>query len=106
MGFKSRKTTVRTERSSWIDADSNPLLEKQLDKLDSFTEAMENGVIDENELSKQERLLVSAMRDVENDLSDAAHEKVTRLMAELTTYNIMHVLNGLAQERLRSDAIG
>lgn len=88
-------------RSSWIDDDNNPALDEHVARLEHFTQAMADGVIDAGELEKQESLLIEAMRAVEGSLSDEQHAQVTRLLAELAAYSVMQVLHGLAAARVR-----
>ena len=40
------------------------------------------------------------MKAVEGDLNDSQHAKVTRLLVELSAYNIMRLLHELQQARL------
>jgi hypothetical protein len=88
-------------RASWIDDDSNPALDAHVQQLEHFTSSMADGVIDAGELDKQEQNLVAAMRAVEPHLSDDLHGKVTKLLAELTAYNVMQVLHDLAKARVQ-----
>jgi hypothetical protein len=88
-------------RSNWIDDDDNPLLDEHVAQLEHFTDSIADGEIDEAELAKQEANLVAAMKSVEGELSDELHAKVTRLLVELTAFNVMQVLHGLAAERVR-----
>jgi len=87
-------------RASWIDDDNNPALDPLVQKLDHFVTAMADGNVDAAELTRQEQNLLAAMRAVEKDLSDEQHAKVTKLLAELTAYNVMQVLHDLAKARL------
>lgn len=89
-------------RTSWIDTDNSPALDEQVQKLEHFAKSLQDGVIDKDELAKQESNLLSAMKAVEADLDDATHAKVTTLLVELTAYNVMNVLHGLAVERVRN----
>jgi predicted transcriptional regulator len=83
-------------RASWFDEKTeSPLIEEQLHKLESFTKAMADGIVETHEVEQQQDRLVEAMRAVESELSDAQHEKVTRLLAELTAFNIMKLLHEL-----------
>lgn len=77
-------------RKSWIDPDTNePLIDDYAKKMATFMQAFADGVISESEISDQEARLVDLMHDVELQLDDATHAKVTRMMCELTAYNIM-----------------
>ncbi len=89
-------------RSNWIDDEDNPQLDEHVQQLEHFTKSLADGMIDKDELAKQEDNLVAAMKAVESDLSDEHHEKVTKLLVELTAYNVMNVLHGLAVERVRN----
>src|SRR5688572_3048384 len=88
------------QRESWLDqALQTPLIDQHVQKLSSFVEAMADGHIDERELEGQEKRLVAVMKEVEPTLDDAQHEKVTRLLCELTAYNVMQTLNSLQSAR-------
>jgi len=90
-------------RTSWFDDDSDlPLIDEQVQRLESFTKAMADGVVEEKELSAQQERLAAAMKAVERDLDDETHAKVTRLLVELSAYDIMRLLRELQVERARS----
>jgi ribosomal protein S13 len=89
-------------RTSWFDDSTHlPLIDEQAEKLDSFVEAMADGVIDKDELAKQQESLVQVMKAVEGDLSDEQHAKVTRLLIQLSAYNVMRLLHELQTEKLQ-----
>lgn len=89
-------------RTSWFDdTTALPVIDEQVHRLDTFADAMQDGVIEKQELDRQQQSLVAAMRSVEGDLSDAQHEKVTRLLIELSAYNIMRLLHELHSQRLQ-----
>ena len=89
-------------RTSWFDEnDAHPVVLESVSKLESFTSAMADGVIEKNELAGQEQRLVAAMKQVEAALSDELHEKVTNVLVELTAYNVMRLLHELHAERAR-----
>ena len=60
---------------------------------------MADGIVDSDELATQNTAVVAAMRDVQDDLSDEQHEKVTLLLAELMAFSIMSTLHELASSR-------
>ena len=60
---------------------------------------MADGKIEPHELKAQEARLVEIMKRVEPELSDKVHADVTRLLCELTAYNIMHTLHAVAAAR-------
>ncbi|MGA3186704.1 MAG: hypothetical protein ABSF22_06295 [Bryobacteraceae bacterium] len=88
-------------RISWFDEKTHmPVIDEQVHKLSTFVDAMADGVIDDSELAKQQSSVVEAMQAVEGDLNDEQHAKITRLMVELSAYNIMRLLHELHQTRL------
>jgi hypothetical protein len=89
-------------RANWINDDSHPDLDAQVEKLEHFTKSMADGVIDAGEMATQEKNLVAAMRSVEASLSDDQHTKVTRLLAELAAYSVMRTLHELQAARVKS----
>jgi len=88
-------------RASWLSDDELPALAEQVEKLEHFTNSLADGLVDADELNKQQENLAVAMKAVEADLSDEQHEKVTKVLVELTAFNIMHLLHDLAAERAR-----
>ena len=89
-------------RTSWFDERAeHPVIQEQLSKLDSFTNAMADGVVEKKELDAQEHRLTAAMKRLEPELSDDLHAKVTTVLVELTAYNVMRLLHELHAERAR-----
>ena len=89
-------------RIDWLDDTATvPVIDEQVQKLSSFVEAMADGVIEKAELEKQQSSVVQAMKAVQGDLNDTQHEKVTRLLIEMSAYNIMRLLHELQQTRLQ-----
>jgi hypothetical protein len=88
-------------RIDWFDDKKDtPVIDEQVQKLATFVEAMADGIIEKAELEKQQSSVVSAMKAVQSELNDTQHEKVTRLLVELSAYNIMRLLHELQQTRL------
>ena len=89
-------------RNSWFDDKvEHPMIQEQATKLDSFTSALADGVISQQELNGQESRLVAAMKKLEADLNDDLHAKVTTVLVELSAYNVMRLLHELHAERAR-----
>jgi len=87
-------------RAHWLDeATETPLIQEQAERLTGFIDAMADGKIEAHELQAQEARLVEIMKRVEPELSDKVHADVTRLLCELTAYNIMHTLHELMAVR-------
>jgi predicted transcriptional regulator len=89
-------------RTSWFDDKAeHPAIQEQVSKLESFTNALADGVVSSQELDGQEQRLVTAMKALEADLSDELHAKVTTVLVELTAYDVMRLLHELQTERAR-----
>ena len=89
-------------RTSWFDDKAeHPIIQEQVTKLASFTNALADGVVTSQELNEQEERVIAAMKSVERDLNDDQHEKVTKLLVELTAYDVMRLLHELHAERAR-----
>ena len=89
-------------RTSWFDETAgHEAIQDRVRHLDSFTNALADGVITSQELDVQEKRLVEAMKTAEPLLSDDQHAKVTTMLVELTAYNIMRLLHELQTERTR-----
>ena len=87
-------------RVSWFDEKTHvPVIDEQVQKLSVFVDAMADGVIDHAELEKQQASVIEAMKAVEAELNDQQHAKITRLLVELSAYNIMRLLHELQQTR-------
>ena len=88
-------------RTSWFDDSDLPIIDEQVQKLESFTQAMSDGVVEKRELEQQQTSLIKAMKAVESGLDDAQHAKVTRLLVELSAYNVMRLLHELQTARVQ-----
>ncbi|MEO8369766.1 MAG: hypothetical protein ABI806_11230 [Candidatus Solibacter sp.] len=89
-------------RMNWFDEHTkHAVIDEQVEKLQSFADAMADGIIQRQELDAQERSLVAVMQEVEGLLTDEQHAKVTRLLVELSAYNVMRTLHELHANRLQ-----
>ena len=88
-------------RTSWFDDSDLPIIDEQVQKLESFTQAMADGVVEKRELEQQQNSLITAVKAVESGLDDAQHAKVTRLLVELSAYNVMRLLHELQTLRVQ-----
>jgi hypothetical protein len=90
-------------RQSWLDdATQAPLIDGYTQKLTTFVDALADGHIDDTELADQEQRLVAQMKQAESLLDDAQHAEVTKLLCELTAYNVMQTLASLQVSRPKS----
>ena len=87
-------------RQSWLDDKSQTtLIDEYTQKLVTFMEAVSDGYVDAAELAAQEQRLIERMKEVEPSLNDALHDKVTRLLCELSAFNVMQTLHSLQASR-------
>jgi hypothetical protein len=97
---KADKPAAPARRQKWFDDTSHePLIESYARQLDSFIDTMADGVVDEGEIKAQEKRLIHLMKEVEPLLNDDLHAKVTRLLCELTAYDIMQLLHSFQEAR-------
>jgi Lon protease-like protein len=90
-------------KTQWFDDSSEtPLIAEYARKLDSFLDAIADQVVETRELEAQEKRVVALMKEVEPLLSPEAHEKVTRLLCEVTAYDLMHALHMAGHARPRT----
>ncbi|MCE9629559.1 MAG: hypothetical protein K8S94_02410 [Planctomycetia bacterium] len=94
-------------KTPWFDDSSDtPLIAEYARKLDSFLGAISDQVVETHELEEQEKRLVTLMKEVEPLLSPEAHEKVTRLLCEVTAYDLMHALHMAGRARPKTQFRG
>lgn len=90
-------------RTSWFDDKAeHPVIQERVEKLETFTSALADGVVSAQELKEQERRLLAAMKKLEAALNDDLHAQVTTVLVELTAYDVMRVLHELQSERARA----
>lgn len=87
-------------KTSWFDEKTNaPQIDQYARKLTSFIDAIADGRIEAAELKAQESRLTALMKEVEPQLDDALHSKVTQLLCELTAYDLMQMLHEIQKSR-------
>ena len=97
---KPQKAAKPARRPSWFDETTQmPLIQDYARQLKSFLQAMADGTVDKKELKAQEARLVELMKEIEPKLNDSLHAKVTRLLCELTAYDIMQIMHTMQQAR-------
>jgi hypothetical protein len=106
-GKTAAKPAAPAGRQKWFDeASHEPLIEQYARQLESFIQTMADGVVDDGEIKAQEARLIELMKEVEPLLDDEVHAKVTRLLCELTAYDIMQMLHSLQQARPKTQFRG
>lgn len=90
----------KSSRTNWFDTEAQtPVIDQQARKLTTFIDALADGRIDEQEFKAQETRVLSLMQEIEPQLDDALHAKVTDLLCELTAYDLMQMLREMQQSR-------
>jgi hypothetical protein len=97
---KPAKAAKRARRVKWLDPKTQtPLIDGYARKMKSYLKAFADGVITDDEIEDQEKRLASLMKDIEPRLDDALHEQVTRLLCEISVYDLMQVMHSMQQGR-------
>ena len=79
-------------KSTWFDAESNDLMfSKYVTHMDSWQEAMADGIIEPWEVRKQAERVGESLRVLEPKLTDELHEEITNVFYEIA------VLYGMVQ---------
>ena len=100
MAKKKEAVAKPATRASWFDEHSHkPLIDRQARQLSSFIQTFADGKVDQSELEAQEERLISLMKEVEPKLDDDLHEKVTRLLCELTAFDLMQMAHAMEEAR-------
>ena len=90
-------------RTSWLDEETSEVkIDDYARQLNSFLEALADGRVEDSELAAQESRVADAIRDVEPQLDDELHAKVTKLLCELSAFNIMQMVHELEQARTKT----
>ena len=89
-------------RANWINDENHPDLDEHVGQLEHFISSIADGHVDKDELAKQEENLITAMKAAESTLNDEQHALVTKLLVELTAYNVMGALHEMAASQVRS----
>lgn len=87
-------------RTDWLDDKTQtPLIDDYAKELGHFLEAMVDGKVDDKELKTAEARVVALLKEVEPRLDDELHEKVTRLLCEVSAYSVMQILHEINATR-------
>ena len=99
-------SSENTGRVSWLDDEGGVALEESVRKLQTFMDAMADGVISEDELAAQEARVVALMGEIEPKLDDGLHAEITRLLVEVTAFDIMNLLASMQAARTKTSFKG
>ena len=90
---------MTADRKSWLDDEGGVAIDAQARKLESYLEALADGVVSGDEVEAQEARVVALMKEIEPRLDDVLHAKVTELLCELTAFDIMNFLHSVQEAR-------
>jgi hypothetical protein len=87
------------DRKSWLDDEGGIAIDAYARQLESFLEATADGVVSADEVTAQETRVAELMREIEPQLDDTMHEQITKLLCELTVYDIMQLIHTMQEAR-------
>jgi hypothetical protein len=90
---------AKSKRTNWLDDDGGVAIDDYARQLESYVEAMADGRVTAKEVAAQEEKVVALMREIEPRLDDDLHASVTRLLCELTAFDILQMLHTFQQAR-------
>lgn len=87
-------------KSKWFEAESNKLMfSRYVTQMDSWQEAMADGVIEPHEIERQAERVGELLRALEPKLSDELHEEITTVFYEVAVlYGMVQVSEIASQE--------
>jgi hypothetical protein len=86
------------EKSSWFDESTHaPIISDKMKQLESFATTFADGVVDASEIKAQEERVYGLMKEIEPQLDEKLHAKVTDLLCELTAYNFMQFVHAVQE---------
>ncbi|MCC6124313.1 MAG: hypothetical protein IT426_05095 [Pirellulales bacterium] len=86
--------------SSWFDAATQtPLIAEKAKQLESFTSTFADGVVAPSEIKAQEERVYQLMKEIEPQLDEKLHARVTALLCELTAYDFMQFVSALQESK-------
>ena len=87
-------------KSTWFDAESNELMfSKYVTHMDSWQEAMADGIIEPWEIKRQAERVGELLRALEPKLNDDLHEEITNIFYEVAVlYGMVQVSEMDSQE--------
>ena len=85
-------------REPWFDSESSELMfSRYVERMESWQSALADGVVQPEEVRQQSQRVTDMLRALEPRLSDELHEKVTRVLYELS---VLYGMEALAEMTL------
>ncbi|MDB5390653.1 MAG: hypothetical protein JWM11_6299 [Planctomycetaceae bacterium] len=96
----SNTSPSSAKRVNWFDEQTQiPIIDQHARQLTTFMDALADGKVDAQEIKSQEARVYQLMKEIEPQLDDALHAKITSLLCELTAYDLMNMLYLAEQSR-------
>ena len=91
---------------SWLDDAGGVAIDDYARKLESYVQAMADGIVTADEVSTQEQKVVQLMKEIEPHLPAELHDKVTELLCELVAFDILQLLHMVQEARPKTQFRG
>jgi hypothetical protein len=86
--------------SSWFDESTRtPLIADKAKQLESFVSTFADGIVEESEIKAQEQRIYDLMKEIEPQLDEKLHARVTELLCELTAYDFMQFVHAVQEAK-------
>ena len=86
--------------SSWFDESTHaPLIADKAKQLESFVATFADGVVEPSEIQAQEQRVYNLMKEIEPQLDEKLHARVTQLLCELTAYDFMQFVSAVQDSK-------
>jgi hypothetical protein len=89
-----------SKTSTWFDESTQtPLIAEKAKQLESFVSTFADGVVEPSEIKAQEARVYKLMKEIEPQLDEELHARVTELLCELTAYDLMQFIGALQDSK-------
>jgi hypothetical protein len=89
-----------SKTSTWFDESTQtPLIAEKAKQLESFVSTFTDGVVEPSEIKAQEARVYKLMKEIEPQLDEKLHGRVTELLCELTAYDLMQFIGALQESK-------
>jgi hypothetical protein len=90
------------KKSTWLDDEGGVAIDDSAKRLESYVKALADGKVTAAEVAEQEKRVAALMRDLEPRLDERLHADVTKLLCELTVFDILQLLHTMQDARPKS----
>ena len=87
-------------RQSWLDDKTQtPQIDRYVEQLQHVADTLADGQVDDAELQAQQQRVIALMKEIEPQLDDALHAKVTDLLCALTALEMLETFQAMQNAR-------